>query len=149
MGRFLYYYAWIYQVFSEKKSIHMSTRNPMNDRYQTDGPKGRPKICLIAQAEVETASSVYVKSTQKTPQEKERLRKSRSPKAGRARPQVLQSAYGSGTKSTRRICGACSAALYRPHVGRHGRWLWWPDNPTMTWCFLIPCIRVDYRRFVV
>ena len=43
MGPFFIIYALDLPSVFEKKSIHMSTRNPMNDRYQTDGPKGQTK----------------------------------------------------------------------------------------------------------
>ena len=72
MGPFFIIYALDLPSVFEKKSIHMSTRNPMNDRYQTDGPKGPDQeiSCSSLKPKSKAASSVYVKSTQKTPQEK-------------------------------------------------------------------------------
>ena len=71
MGPFFIIYALDLPSVFEKKSIHMSTRNPMNDRYQTDGPKGQTKKSASSlKPKSKAASSVYVKSTQKTPQEK-------------------------------------------------------------------------------
>ena len=48
----------------------------MNDRYQTDGPKGQTKKSASSlKPKSKAASSVYVKSTQKTPQEKKAAQK--------------------------------------------------------------------------
>ena len=122
MGPFFIIYALDLPSVFEKKSIHMSTRNPMNDRYQTDGPKGQTKKSASSlKPKSKAASSVYVKSTQKS-SGKESCAKGRSPKAGRARPQVLQSAYGSVQKVQAHLVGH-ARWRYRLHVGRHGRWL--------------------------
>ena len=76
IGPFFIIYALDLPSVFEKKSIHMSTRNPMNDRYQTDGPKGQTKKSASSlKPKSKAASSVYVKSTQKTPQEKKAAQK--------------------------------------------------------------------------
>lgn len=54
----------------------MSQRNPMNDRYQNDIPGQTKKSAASLKPKSKAASSVYVRSSAKTPKEKEPLRAS-------------------------------------------------------------------------
>lgn len=67
----------------------MSQRNPMNDRYQSDAPKGQTKKSAASmKPKSKAASSVYVRSAKKTPQERKAERK-----AERAKQAELNSKY--------------------------------------------------------
>ncbi len=54
----------------------MTQRNPMNDRYQGEPPKGQTKKSASSmKPKTKAASSVYVRSAEKTPKEKKEIRK--------------------------------------------------------------------------
>lgn len=61
----------------------MTQRNPMNERYQGEPPKGQTKkSAASAKPKSKAASSVYVRSTEKSPKEKKEMqRKQRSRQA--------------------------------------------------------------------
>ena len=60
----------------------MSQRNPMNERYQGDKVKGQTKkSAASAKPKTKAASSVYIRSTKKTPQEKKAERKAERQRA--------------------------------------------------------------------
>lgn len=127
MGPFFIIYALDLPSVFEKKSIHMSTRNPMNDRYQTDGPKGQTQeICLVAQAEVESRVERVREVHAEDSSGKESCAKGRSPKAGRARPPSITIRLRLSTKSTSAFGGACSAAL---SSARWSPWALAPGGP--------------------
>lgn len=59
----------------------MSQRNPMNDRYQSDPPKGQTKkSAAAAKPKSKAASSVYVRPSGHTPKEKKAIRKAQRAK---------------------------------------------------------------------
>ena len=67
----------------------MSTRNPLNERYQTDERHGvTRKSASSAKPKTKAGATVYVKPTEKTPQEKKAARK-----AERARQDARQRKY--------------------------------------------------------
>lgn len=54
----------------------MSTRNPMNERYQSEERRGvTKKSAASAKPKTKAAASVYIKPTEKTPQEKKAARR--------------------------------------------------------------------------
>ena len=54
----------------------MSQRNPMNERYQGEAPKGQTKKSASSmKPKTKAASSVYVRPAEKTPQEKKAIRR--------------------------------------------------------------------------
>lgn len=54
----------------------MTQRNPMNERYQGEPPKGQTKkSAASAKPKTKAAASVYVRSAEKTPKEKKEIRK--------------------------------------------------------------------------
>ena len=138
MGPFFIIYALDLPSVFEKKSIHMSTRNPMNDRYQTDGPKGQTKKSASSlKPKSKAASSVYVKSTQKTPQEKKAAQKAARQKQAELDRKYYNPPTAQYKKYKRIWWGMLGGAIVCTLVAM-GAGSWWPDNPTMTWCFLIP-----------
>ena len=57
----------------------MSTRNPMNERYQSEERRGvTKKSAASAKPKTKAAASVYIKPTEKTPQEKKAARRAES-----------------------------------------------------------------------
>ncbi len=138
MGPFFIIYALDLPSVFEKKSIHMSTRNPMNDRYQTDGPKGQTKKSASSlKPKSKAASSVYVKSTQKTPQEKKAAQKAARQKQAELDRKYYNPPTAQYKKYKRIWWGMLGGAIVCTLVAM-GAGSWWPDNPNMTWCFLIP-----------
>ena len=116
----------------------MSTRNPMNDRYQTDGPKGQTKRSASSlKPKSKAASSVYVKSTQKTPQEKKAAQKAARQKQAELDRKYYNPPTAQYKKYKRIWWGMLGGAIVCTLVAM-GAGSWWPDNPNMTWCFLIP-----------
>ena len=54
----------------------MTQRNPMNERYQGEAPKGQTKKSASSmKPKTKAASSVYVRPAEKTPQEKKAIRR--------------------------------------------------------------------------
>ena len=90
----------------------------MNDRYQTDGPKGQTKKSASSlKPKSKAASSVYVKSTQKTPQEKKAAQKAARQKQAELDRKYYNPAYGSYKKVQTHLVG---------HARRRYRLRWSP-----------------------
>ncbi len=123
----------------------MTQRNPMNDRYQGDAPKGQTKRSASSlKPKTKAASSVYVRSNEKTPQEKRAIRREQ-----RQKQRELDSMYyNPPTEEYRRlrrlwwaflivaIILTC-AALVVPNM--------FPDDSSVTWTLMVPayaCILV-------
>ena len=67
----------------------MSTRNPLNERYQNDGHRGvTKKSAASAKPKTKAAASVYIQPKEKTPQQKKAARK-----AQRAKQQARTQMY--------------------------------------------------------
>lgn len=87
----------------------MSQRNPMNDRYTTDGPKGQTrKSAASAKPKTKAASSVRVVAAEKTKEQKKAERKARE-KEERQKQRELDARY------------------YNPPTPEYKRWrrIWW------------------------
>ena len=116
----------------------MTQRNPMNDRYQSDTPKGQTKRSASSlKPKTKAAASVYMRSNEKTPQEKKAIRKEQ-----RQKQRELDSRYYSPPteeyKKLRRMWWVflvaaiilTALAMIIPNM--------FPDHTSLTWVFLIP-----------
>ena len=116
----------------------MTQRNPMNDRYQSDTPKGQTKRSASSlKPKTKAASSVYIRSNEKTPQEKKAIRKEQ-----RQRQRELDARYYNPPteeyKKFRRMwwvfllaaIALTALAMIIPNI--------LTDNTSLTWVFLIP-----------
>ena len=116
----------------------MTQRNPMNDRYQSDTPKGQTKRSASSlKPKTKAASSVYIRSNEKTPQEKKAIRKEQ-----RQKQRELDSRYYNPPteeyKKLRRMWWVfliaaiilTALAMIIPNM--------FPDYTSLTWVFLIP-----------
>ncbi len=116
----------------------MTQRNPMNDRYQSDPPKGQTKRSASSlKPKTKAASSVYVRSTEKTPQEKKAIQREQRQK----RRELDSLYYNPPTEEYKRlrrmwwvflviaIVLTC-AAMFIPSLSG--------DNSVVTWMLLIP-----------
>ncbi len=110
----------------------------MNDRYQTDGPKGQTKKSASSlKPKAKAASSVYVKSATKTPQEKKAAQKAQRQKQA----ELDRKYYNPPTaqyKTYKRIWWCMLGGAIVLTLLAMGGTTWWPDNETITWVFLIP-----------
>ena len=116
----------------------MSTRNPMNDRYQTDEVKGQTKKSAASlKPKSKAASSVYVKSTTKSPKEKKAAEKMQRAKQA----ELDRKYYNPPTeeyKKLKRIWWAMlGGAIILTVLAMCGT-MWWADNEVATWGCLIP-----------
>ncbi|NHM14863.1 hypothetical protein GMI68_08865 [Eggerthellaceae bacterium zg-886] len=87
----------------------MSQRNPMNDRYTTEGPKGQTrKSAAAAKPKTKAASSVHVQPVEKTKEQKKAERKAKE-KEDRQRQRNLDAKY------------------YNPPTPEYKKWrrIWW------------------------
>ncbi len=116
----------------------MTQRNPMNDRYQSDTPKGQTKRSASSlKPKTKAAASVYIRSNEKTPQEKKAIRKEQ-----RQKQRELDSRYYSPPteeyKKLRRMWWVflvaaiilTALAMIIPNM--------FPNHTSLTWVFLIP-----------
>ncbi len=110
----------------------------MNDRYQTDGPKGQTKKSASSlKPKSKAAASVYTKSATKTPQEKKAAQKAQRQKQA----ELDRKYYNPPTaqyKTYKRIWWCMlGGAIVLTLLAMAGTSLW-PDNDVMTWACLIP-----------
>ena len=115
----------------------MTQRNPMNDRYQSDAPKGQTKRSASSlKPKTKAASSVYIRSNEKTPQEKKAIRKEQR----RKQHELDSMYYNPPTEAYKRLrrmwwvflgiaIALTALALFIPNIF---------DNAALTWIFLIP-----------
>ena len=116
----------------------MTQRNPMNDRYQSDTPKGQTKRSASSlKPKTKAASSVYIRPSGKTPQEKKAIRKEQRQK----QHELDRRYYTPPTEEYKRLrrmwwvflgiaIVLTALAMLVPNM--------FPDNASLTWVFLIP-----------
>ena len=122
---------WIYQVFSRRKYPYEHTKpdeRPLSDR-RTEGPD--QEICSSLKPKSKAASSVYVKSTQKTPQEKKAAQKAARQKQAELDRKYYNPPTAQYKKYKRIWWGMLGGAIVCTLVAM-GAGSWWPDNPTMS-----------------
>ena len=92
----------------------MSQRDPMNDRYTTDGPKGQTrKSAASAKPKTKAASSVHVQAAEKTKEQKKAERKAREKEERQKQRELDARYYNPPTpeyKRMRRIWWVCLIA---------------------------------------
>lgn len=116
----------------------MSQRNPMNERYQGEAPKGQTKKSASSmKPKTKAASSVYVRSAEKTPQEKKAIRREQ-----RQKQRELDSKYYNPPteeyKRLRRLWWVClGGAIVLTALGMFiPQWL--PNVPGIQWWCIMP-----------
>ena len=113
----------------------MSTRNPMNERYQSEEHRGvTKKSAASAKPKAKAAASVYIKPKEKTPQEKKAARKAERAKA-RARTDKYYNPNTPRYKFLRRIWWVLLGAALVLTVGSFAFQSSLPQNAT--WIFII------------
>lgn len=111
----------------------------MNDRYQTDNVKGQTKKSAASlKPKSKAATSVYVKSTQKTPKEQREARREQQRKVR----ELERKYYDPPTPEYKRLRTiwwiVLGASIVLTILAMLGSTYIWPGNETLTWACLIP-----------
>lgn len=116
----------------------MTQRNPMNERYQGEAPKGQTKKSASSmKPKTKAASSVYVRPAEKTPQEKKAIRREQ-----RQKQRELDSKYYNPPtqeyKNLRRLWWVCLlGAIVLTALGMFIP-QWFPNVPGIQWWCIVP-----------
>lgn len=133
----------------------MSQRNPMNDRYTTDGPKGQTrKSAASAKPKTKAASSVRVQPAEKTKEQKKAERKAREKEERQKQREMDARFYNPPTpqyKKLRRIWwGFLIAAIICTAISFIGREMM-PSGVAfailiLAYVFIIGAFYIDFSR---